>query len=367
MLIEMKKELTQLTTKLMQHESVEGHADLAMCAQWIESYLKKNTPKTVRIQRTTYKSVPSVVAVQGAWKNPDILLSGHFDVVPGKRDDFVPRIHGDKIYGRGAADMKAGVASLMHGFITTVNERPDLSIGIMLTGDEESAGQHGTGHLAELGWKTGEVICFDGGYGESISHAEKGLLRLRFTSEGTTGRVHHRWEGRCALEGIVDAYDALRELFPCYNKATEEDNWHTTFTPKKVVTSPNENAVVDRAEMAVSIHYTETTTPEKLTATIQKKVPHVKVTLEAAAPRVYVDPKSVEVQTFRKIYKKHLGRQPSIGTENGTSDARYFSHLNIPMIITKPKSGNPEQDGEWVSINSTVKLTKTLIDYLRSK
>ncbi|PIW36445.1 MAG: hypothetical protein COW24_05320 [Candidatus Kerfeldbacteria bacterium CG15_BIG_FIL_POST_REV_8_21_14_020_45_12] len=366
-----KKTTQQDLEQLVRFKSTADRpVELLKTAKWLQALISRQVQSQVlRSEIITKNGVPSLVMVNnGKWKNPDILLNGHFDVVPGQVKDFKPVTTGDKLFGRGAADMKSGVVSLVHAFIYTANQRPDLSLGLMLTGDEETGGKDGVEYLVKQGWKTKEVICFDGGYSEQISHAEKGILRLVFESKGTRGRVHHRWEGICALEGIIDSYKILEKNFPNWKKATEEDNWYSTFTPKSVTTEPNGNSMVTRAVLEASVHFTEDITPRNLVEKIRRQLPkNVTVKNLIEVPRVFTDKKDPFLKSFQKSYAKYLGHQPKIRAENGSSDARFFSHLNIPIIITKPKSGNPEMDGEWASITSTWKLSQALIDYLWKK
>lgn len=357
--------------KLIRFHSISSRpAELKACAKWIKKELEKNLSKQlkqkkVQIEMTLHNNVPSILAVQGKWKHPKILLNGHFDVVPGTDSQFKPVTVDDKIYGRGAADMKAGVASLMTSFIHAVSKRSDLSVGLVLTGDEEVGGENGVGQLVQDGWKTDLLINFDGGYCEEISHAEKGFVRLVLRAEGKTAQVQNPWEGNCALDPIVEAYNRLVKLFPGRQKATLTDNWHTTFSPKKIVTAPNGNSIIHYTELHISIHFVENKTPKEIVNMVRSKMPkEVQVESIYEVPRVYVNPNHPELKKFQKLYGTVLGHEPAIREENGSSDARYFSNLNIPVIITKPNSGNAEQENEWVSFRSVYALTQAVEEYL---
>lgn len=366
---ELKIEIQRRTEALIRFRSADDNpAGLALCAKWLQKELHTHLPKkNIKIQLTTYRNIPSLVAVQGKWKHPRTLLNGHFDVVPGKSSQFTPIKKGDRLYGRGAADMKAGTASLLTAFIHAVHARPDLSIGLMLTGDEEVGGARGVEHLVKQGWKTDLLINLDGGNPEELSHAEKGILRLTFRSHGKSGRVHYPWEGKSALDDIIEVYTALEKLFPGRKIATAEDNWHSTFTPRSLITPPQKNSIIDFSELQVSIHFIEDCTPKQMMRMIRQHIPAtVDMQAEYQIPRVWTDPASPTLLRFQKIYAKYLGRSPRIRGENGSSDARFFIGQNIPLIITKPVSGNAEQDDEWVSLSSTVRLTQAIEEFLLS-
>lgn len=366
----MKQQLINYTKKLISFRSTNDQPDqLQLCAEWIRDELEKNiTNPNVRIELVYNDHIPSVLAVLGEWKRPSVLLNGHFDVVPGKDSQFLADLKGDKIYGRGAADMKASVASLMLGFIETVNTLPHSSIGIMLTGDEEMGGEKGVKWLVDEGWEADLLVNFDGGYGETISNAEKGIIRAEFSYNGKPGASNRPWDGESAFDPLVNVHTVLTEMFPDTKKATAEDNWYSTFTVREFTAIAGKNENIHTAKYVISIYFTEDTSAEEILAAIQSRIPSsVQIEVPLIAPRVYIEPDQEEIVHFSNCFAKHLGFTPSIKGENGSSDARFFVDQNIPMIITKPKSGNPERDGEWVSISSTEKLTLALIDFLSEK
>jgi succinyl-diaminopimelate desuccinylase len=363
----MKKVLQNRIEHLIRFASTESQRDeQRACAEWIVKELKKSIRVGgVRMQIVTHNGVPSVVAMRGAWKQPEVLLNGHFDVVEAPQKQFKAITKGDRIYGRGAADMKGGVAALMTTFIEIINTT-QLSIGLILTGDEEVGGFNGTAWLVEQGWKPKTLINFDGGYGEQITHAEKGILRFSITAQGKAALASYLWEGKCAFEKMIHAYKTLHTMYPERHEATSERNWITTFAPTSVcTTSRNHKTMIDSATMNVSINFTENITPQALLKKIQQRLPGMRMKTTIMAPRVWIRPNHPEILRFQKIYAKHLGRTPNIRGENGSSDARFFTHMNIPIIITKPVGGNPELDGEWVSVRSVEKLTRATIDFLR--
>src|SRR3989339_346824 len=103
--------------------------ELQTCADYIASFFEGTG---LTIERIVHSGVPSVVITKGT-KTPRVFLSGHFDVVPADEDQFEPVIDGDKLFGRGAFDMKSGVAVMMHLMKAMAETSHD--VGLMLTGD----------------------------------------------------------------------------------------------------------------------------------------------------------------------------------------------------------------------------------------
>src|SRR3954451_4440270 len=73
---------------------------------WLEA-------RDIELQTGTNNGLPVLAATVGAEKGPTIVLHGHLDVVPAELGQFEPRLDGDRLYGRGAYDMKGGLAAMM--------------------------------------------------------------------------------------------------------------------------------------------------------------------------------------------------------------------------------------------------------------
>lgn len=80
-------------------------------------------------------------------KNPYLWLAAHLDVVPGSNDQFVPKVDGDRLYGRGAYDIKMAIAVFMQIFQDQDCRDKLSNVGIMITSDEEIGGMNGTNAL----------------------------------------------------------------------------------------------------------------------------------------------------------------------------------------------------------------------------
>src|ERR1041385_2774437 len=119
------KTLTDILSHLIRMPTLTAdHATNRAALDWVEEQLHE---LPLRIQRLEHKGVSSLVATTPAVKNPKrprLWLAGHMDVVPGDPKDFPPRVHDGKLFGRGAFDMKYGLAV----FIKLLRELgPDLA------------------------------------------------------------------------------------------------------------------------------------------------------------------------------------------------------------------------------------------------
>jgi succinyl-diaminopimelate desuccinylase len=144
---------------------------------------------------------------------PLLYLHGHYDVVPGfSPAQFDPRVEDGRLVGRGASDMKGGLAAIIHAARPAAEA--GARIGLVVVPDEETGGRLGAERLAELGRldrsAAGAVVA-EPTWG-TIWHACRGAFTLRVGVRGRPAHVGLHYEGVNAFAAAVDVALALREL-----------------------------------------------------------------------------------------------------------------------------------------------------------
>lgn len=174
--------------------------------------------------------VPVVAGmVRGARPGPTVMLTGHIDVVPPgdyehwADDPFSGHVDGDRVVGRGAADMKSGVVAALEAFETFVDGPRDFAgrvIFLAVPAEEDS----GLGTLAAIrrGWTADAAILPEPTVREGaprllIGHA--GAMSMTVTVPGASAHASRRREGQSALEHFMTIYDALRRDETAINEA----------------------------------------------------------------------------------------------------------------------------------------------------
>lgn len=362
----MKSQITELLKDLISFESTAGHKELHACADFIERYYADTD---LIVKRYEHNGVPSVVVLTEDTLCPDIMMQGHFDVVPGGNTHYEAKIDGDYLYGPGALDMKGSVAAMMVVLRELATANPDKSIGLMLNGDEESGGWNSAEYLVqEVGYTTKLLINLDGGYSETISHAEKGIIRLELTArEDDNTPVHMPWLGGNAIDKLVDAYIKLRELLSDKHKATADDNWYTTYNAWELDAHKLQSRSPHTATMKLSMHFVEDMLVDDYVTKIQNLIPEVEVKKLIGAERVFVERDNPTLLEFKSVMDEVFERDiPMIG-ENGSSDARFFTHLDIPIIVTRPAGDDAEGVNERVSLTSLDKTAQVLKKFIEQR
>lgn len=146
-----------------------------------------------------------------------LYFSGHYDVVPAQNpNQFQPTRKGPNLFGRGASDMKSGLAAMTYAAKTLRDAQVPLKgrIGLVFVPDEETAGPRGSRFLAEkaelaqraIGMLTPEPT------GGVVWNANRGAITLRVKIKGKSAHVGRQSEGINAFEGMLRVAEALSKL-----------------------------------------------------------------------------------------------------------------------------------------------------------
>ena len=161
----MSDELVALATQLIGYDTSEPEAVLE-AAGFVKGWLEA---RGIEATHDEIGGLPVLRAEVGPQDAPTVVLHGHLDVVPGRPGQFDPRLEGERLYGRGAYDMKGALAAML---LTTASMRDQDRVRVRLgiVGDEESEveADRGSDHLVDSGFLgdfaiTGEPTDFRSG------------------------------------------------------------------------------------------------------------------------------------------------------------------------------------------------------------
>jgi len=146
-----------------------------------------------------------------------LYFHGHYDVVPAySREQFAPRVENGRLYGRGSADMKAGVAAMIYAAHLLKECRIPLNgrIGLCIVADEETGGQGGSRYLDEIGLlgKDGFAMITPDPTSGVVWHANRGAITLRINVKGKSAHVGLQHQGINAFEQMLRVATALQSL-----------------------------------------------------------------------------------------------------------------------------------------------------------
>lgn len=278
-------------------------------------------------------------------------FNGHTDVVPiGARadwrfDPFGAERDGDWMYGRGAVDMKSGVACFAAAAIDFVTRTPpDGAVILAITGDEEGDARDGT--VALLDWMEAEGeamdLCLVGEptcpteMGEMMKIGRRGSMTFYFEAEGVQGHSAYPHRAKNPVPALARLVDRLAAL--------ELDQGTAHFDPSTLAVTtfdtgnPANNVIPASCRATVNIRFNDAHSSASLTSMIRAEAAAVAAeTGITITDRVSVSGESFITAPGRlsdmvsRAVEAETGRVPELSTSGGTSDARFVQH-HCPVV-----------------------------------
>lgn len=298
-------------------------------------------------------------------KNPEVLLSGHIDVVPSKeKKSFIPRRNGTKIYGRGSSDMKGPLAA----FITVMQKMAMLSpspqVVLLVTSDEETGGSDGVGHVVK---KVRPRFVIDGDSGKQdplvILTKTRGAAWVELAFRGKSAHGARPWLGDNAVEKAMRGIQKIKKFVGRGSPGV----WKNSINLSWIETSNRTpNIVPDNARAVLDIRYTQALAKDgnSLLLKIKSLLPGVGVRILNESSLYVTNERSDYVKRLKAAVKKVSGKHPSLSFDEGSNDGRYFAKLGIPVVVIGAGGGDRHGDQEWVDSKNIELLGKILMEFL---
>lgn len=306
----------------------------------------------VTFSDTGTPDIENLFATIGSGK-PHFVFAGHTDVVPPgdlaawRHGPFDGTIEGGILYGRGAVDMKGGIASFAAAALEFLEHRGAEfggTISFLITGDEEGPAVNGTVKLLE--WAKAQGYQFDAcivgeptnpaALGDAIKIGRRGSLSGVVTVTGTQGHVAYPHLARNPIPGLLTLLSALENL--------TLDQGNERFEPSNLeivnieVGNSAFNVIPARAEGRFNIRYNDEWTlaslKNKIAATLQTAAPQgLEYTLEFKrdASESFLTRDDTLIGSLSDAVETETGRRPELSTGGGTSDARFIKNY-CPVV-----------------------------------
>lgn len=276
---------------------------------------------------------------------PYLLFAGHTDVVPPgavadwRHDPFAATVEDGFLYGRGAQDMKTGVAAFAAAALAHIAAHgpPAGSIGFLVTGDEEGPAVNGTIKLLEWAHARGERFdhCIVGeptsrlALGDMIKVGRRGSLNGHVTVHGRQGHVAYPANADNPIPAMLRS---LQALLPPLDQGTELFQASNLEITSIDVGNHADNVIPARVRAAFNVRFNDAWTAESLATELRGRVEkvaggaNVQVEFEPCNAPSFVTPPSPFTDLVRDAVFAELGRRPELSTGGGTSDARFIQH-----------------------------------------
>jgi succinyl-diaminopimelate desuccinylase len=320
--------------------------------------------------------VDNLFARIGAAK-PNLVFAGHTDVVPAGNEaswshpPFAGEVAGDKLYGRGAVDMKGGIACFVAAALDYLDGnggRPKGSISLLITGDEESVAVNGTVKLLQWAAAHGEKFdhCILGepsnveALGDTIKAGRRGSLNGTLIVTGRQGHVAYPERADNPIRGLAMLIAALQAPLDEGSEHFAPSNLEFTSVD---VGNATVNLIPGEARARFNIRFNDRHSQTALKALIEQRAK------AAAAGRVHHafdwQPSNADVFVTKPgpftdlavaAIAEVTGRKPKLSTSGGTSDARFIKDY-CPVLEFGLVGQTMHQTDECAPIADLVTLT----------
>ncbi|WP_312797931.1 succinyl-diaminopimelate desuccinylase [Tianweitania sp.] len=318
---------------------------------------------------------------------PHLMFAGHTDVVPvGDEADwthppFAAEIANGEMFGRGAVDMKGGIACFVAALARHIEQHgaPKGSVSLLITGDEEGPSINGSGKLLEWAAAKGEnwdaaVVgepTNPNALGDMIKIGRRGSISGTITVHGRQGHAAYPHLADNPVRALVTLCDAL--LDPAFDEGTTDFQATNLEITTVDVGNRATNVIPARATASFNIRFNDTWTAETLQAEVHNR-------LDRAAEDLRLRPHAQEPASFDLIWTERpshvfltrdekliaalsgsieavTGAKPALSTSGGTSDARFIKDY-CPVVEFGLVGKTMHMVDERVALSDLEGLTK---------
>jgi len=320
-----------------------------------------------------YGDVTNLWARRGT-ESPLLCFAGHTDVVPPgdlaewESDPFVPTFKDGLIYGRGSADMKSGLASMMVAIEQFLADSEDHkgSLALLITSDEEGRAREGTLKVMETLAARGESIdwCVIGepssekALGDLVRVGRRGSLSGMLTVNGVQGHVAYPLLADNPIRRFAPALAELHEI--------EWDQGNEYFPPTSFQVVDIQSGIgapnVTPAELSARFNFRYST--EWVHESLKKRVHEVfdahdidyELKWHLSGEPFLTKPGKL-IDAITQSVSESTGQAPELSTGGGTSDGRFISPAGADVVELGPVNASIHKINEHVKVDDVIQLT----------
>ena len=318
--------------------------------------------REIEVRHIDHHGLPVLIAETGPADGPAVILHGHIDVVPAFEHQFAPVIDGDRLIGRGAYDMKGGLAAMMFA-VHDASRQDAVRLRFVCVPDEESedVDDRSTDALVRDGTLTADFAITGEPTDLHIGVQAKGVLALRVEVSGLAAHGSTPWLGDNA---ILKSHDVFRriETLP-FSRESSDLFDRPSINLARIMGGDAFNKVPDRCGMDVDIRYLPGQDADEILRQVAD-LPDVEIVRSFQRRPAIVSRDNVFVLALRDAVSRSVeGEALSIGRD-GASDAISFLEAGIPAVEFGPIGGGHHGPEEWVSIASLQRYRQALADFV---
>jgi succinyl-diaminopimelate desuccinylase len=323
---------------------------------WLEA-------RDIEVETAVNNGLPVLAATVGAEKGPTIVLHGHLDVVPAGPEQFQPRLEGDRLFGRGAYDMKGGLASILCA-TRDLAAQDKVRVHFVCCCDEESEEDQnrGSDYIAkEMGY-LGDFAITGEPTDMLIGVQAKGVLLLRLDVRGRAAHGSTPWLGDNAVLKAMDVFRAIQSL-PFARESSEMFD-RASINLGRVFGGDVPNKVPDHCVIDVDIRFLPGQDADAILHEVQA-IPDTQVDIIFRRDPVVVSRTNPFVALLAEAASGDSPAERISVGRDGASDITAWLEAGVPGVEFGPEGAGHHGPEEWVSVSSLVRYRQTLVDFVR--
>ncbi len=311
---------------------------------------------------------------------PLLVFAGHTDVVPPGDESawryppFTPTEKGNLLYGRGAADMKGGIAAMVVACRRFVEAYPDHkgSLALLITSDEEGPALDGTRHIVEqlaarkekIDWCVLGEPTSENKLGDMLRHGRRGSLTGGLTVKGRQGHIAYPQNALNPIHAFAPTLSALcNETW----NAGNADFPPTTFQVASVNAGVGaDNVIPGTLEVRFNFRFSTETDEATLRARVEKQLDAAKAGDRLdyeiewhLSGRPFLTPiDAMLVKTVQEAVSETTGATPRCSTAGGTSDGRFITPTGAEVVEIGPVNKSIHKVNEHVKVEDLESLAR---------
>ena len=314
-----------------------------------EMMIERLAPLGFAVERMRFGNVDNFWASRRGGDGPVFCFAGHTDVVPTgpldewHSDPFEPVIRDGVLYGRGAADMKSGLAAMVTAVEGFVQQHPSHagSIAFLITSDEEGPSVDGTRRVAEalkarnerIDWCLVGEPSSDKAFGDMVKIGRRGSLSGRLTVHGIQGHIAYP---QLAENPVHMLAPALAELVARHWDEGNDYFQPTSFQVSNISAGTGApNVIPGELKARFNFRWSPEQTLEGLQQAVVSTLNRhgVRYSLEwfVSGLPFYTPPGELSDAVSRAV-QDVTGRTPVLGTGGGTSDGRFIAPMGAQVV-----------------------------------
>jgi succinyl-diaminopimelate desuccinylase len=345
-----------LTERLMTYDTstVEG---LRAAAGFVKGWLEA---RDIDVRDHAFGDLHVITAEVGPEDAPTVIFHGHLDVVPGHPEQFVPRVEGDRLIGRGAYDMKGGLAAMLYA-LHDLRDNDKVRVRLLCVPDEESEDieRRTSDDLVRRGF-TGDFAITGEPTDLHVGVQAKGVLACKLAISGRAAHSSTPWLGDNAVLKAIDVFRRIESL--PFSRESSELFDRPSINLGRIAGGDAVNKVPDLCIMDVDIRYLPNQDPDTILEQI-RTIDDMEIRRTFVFPPAYVSRSNPYVVTLCDVVRKDApGESVSVGRD-GASDAVSFLKAGVPAVEFGPSGAGHHGPEEWVSIASLARYRQHLVEF----